>query len=59
MLITFVLSLIYFGIIVNFGGESEALWIIIFYIWPPLFTLISVVFWWLFRKMGIGFGLKK
>lgn len=52
MLITFVLSLIYFGIIVYIDSPVP-LWPIIFYIWPPLFTILSLVFWWIFRKMGI------
>ncbi|MBE92481.1 MAG: hypothetical protein CMF14_06165 [Idiomarina sp.] len=58
MLITLVLSLIYFGSIVYIDSPVP-LWPIIFYIWPPFYTLLSLLFWALFRKMGVDFNSKK
>lgn len=59
MLITFVLSLIYFNILLNANDGPEKLWPVVFFIWPPFYTLSSLFFWWIFREIGISVNLKK
>lgn len=54
MLVTLILSFIYFEWMVN-TSEPHGLTGVIFLIWPPLYTLLSGFFWFIFRKIRLMF----
>ncbi|RUO66447.1 hypothetical protein SAMN06297229_0040 [Pseudidiomarina planktonica] len=54
MLVTLILSFIYFRWMVS-TSEPHGLLGVVFLIWPPIYTLLSGVLWFLFKRIRLMF----
>lgn len=54
MLVTLILSFIYFKWMIN-TSQPDGLSDMVFLIWPPFYTLLSGLFWFLFKKIRLMF----